>query len=148
MKRLVALAAAVSMLPLVAQAQTPDPQAVALRDCLVQNSTSVEEGMFRNMLIALLQQDGTIAQTYLIGIFAQIQTIGAASCGVTAETQAAPWAQNVPADYINAMLGRTVGNALQFLQTAAQENAAPAEPVAPAAPAFQIAPAPAPAPAP
>ncbi|MCW5717387.1 MAG: hypothetical protein KIS68_06115 [Bauldia sp.] len=138
MKRLVALAAAVSMLPLVALAQTPDPQAVALRDCLVANSTSVEEGMFRNMLIALLQEDGNIAQTYLIGIFAQIQTVGAASCGVTPEVQAAPWAANVPADYINTMLARTVGNALQFLQTAAQGDAAPTP--APAAPAFQIAP--------
>lgn len=138
MKRLVALAAAVSMLPLVAQAQAPDPQAAALRDCLVTNSTSVEEGMFRNMLIALLQEDANFAQTYLIAIFAQIQTVGAASCGVTAEVQAAPWAANVPADYINAMLARTVGNALQFLQNAAQENAAPAP--APAAPAFQIAP--------
>jgi len=137
MKRLVALAAAVSMLPLVAQAQTPDPQAIALRDCLVTNSTSVEEGMFRNMLIALLQEDANIAQTYLIGIFAQIQTVGAASCGVTAQVQAAPWAANVPADYINTMLARTVGQALQFLQNAAEADAAP---VAPAAPAFQIAP--------
>ncbi|MCC6735053.1 MAG: hypothetical protein IT534_02860 [Bauldia sp.] len=143
MKRLVALAAGVAMLPLVAHAQVPapDPQAVALRDCLVTNSTTVEEGMFRNMLIALLQQDGVVAQTYLIGIFAQIQTIGAASCGVTADVQAAPWASNVPADYINAMLGRTVSNALQFLQTAAQQDAAPAAPAGgAAAPAFQVAP--------
>ncbi|MGV8840825.1 MAG: hypothetical protein ACWA6X_11040 [Bauldia sp.] len=146
MKRLVALAAAVSMLPLAVHAQTPapDPQLIALRDCIVANSTGVEVGMARSLLAAALEDDADVTRTYLTALRAQIATIGGASCGATTETFAAPWAANIGTEYLFAMLNRAVGQGVQFIGGVIAADAAAAAAAAPAggagAPAFQIAP--------
>jgi hypothetical protein len=137
MRRLISLAAALVLLPAAANAQVTDAQrAAALGQCLLTNTTSVEQGMFRNMLVALFEEDAPVAQTYLIAIFAQIQSIATASCGAPADLQTVAWAQTVPQDYLNAMLSRAFSNALALLST-------PPEPAAPAAaepPPFVIVP--------
>lgn len=160
MRKLVAFATALALMPTLANAQASDAaRADALTQCLLTNTTDVEQGMVRNMLVALFEEDVPVAQTYLIGLFAQIQTIAVNSCNAPEDFRTAAWSQTVPQAYINTMLSQAFRDALALLATppdgaAAPAGAAPgaaAPPPAPAAPAAPPAPAPfdlAPAPAP
>ncbi len=147
MKKLAAMAAGLMFLPAAAFAQTPaDAQrAAALSACLLANTTSVEEGLVRNMLISLMEQDGNLGRTYLSAVFAQIRTIAGASCGAPAEAIQEAWAAAVPQEYINAMIGRVLRSALELL--AAPPTTTPA-PIPTPTPAPVPTPTPTPAPTP
>ncbi|MGD9740443.1 MAG: hypothetical protein AB7O56_01530 [Bauldia sp.] len=148
MRKLVALASALAMVPAVANAQASDAaRADALTQCLLTNTTTVEEGMVRNMLVALFEEDVPVAQTYLIGLFAQIQTLATGSCNAPEDFRTAAWSQTVPQAYINAMLSEAFRDALALLATPPEGGAAPAgaAPAPGAAPATPAPPPPAPA---
>jgi hypothetical protein len=119
--------------PVAAVAQQPDPQTNQLATCLVQNSTDLERGFVRNMLISALEQDTAPAGAYLRGVLAQVGTLATTACGAPADFAAQPWGAGVPTLYLNYMISLAIRDAITPLT--APPSDAPAGAPAPAAPA-------------
>jgi hypothetical protein len=147
MKRVGVALAAAAFWPATAQAQaqlTPadQQQMVALVNCLVANTTDLERGLVRNMLISALEQDTAPAGAYLRGILAQVGTLATTACGAPADFGAQPWGAGVPTRYVDLMINMALRDALTPL-TAPPADAPPAAPTpAPAAPPAVAPPAP------
>lgn len=143
MKKVGVLLAAVALWPAAAVAQQgADPQTTQLATCLVQNSTDLERGMVRNMLISALEQDTAPAGAYLRGVLAQVGTLATAACGAAADFATQPWGAGVPTLYLNYMISLAIRDAITPL-TAPPTDAPPAAPApAPVAPPAVAPPAP------
>lgn len=142
MKKFGVFLAAAALWPAVAAAQPVDPQTQQLAQCLVQNSTDLERGLVRNMLVGALEQDIAPAGAYLRGVLAQVGTLATSACGAAADFATQPWGAGVPTLYLNYMISLAIRDAMTAL-TAPPADAPAATPApTPAAPPAVAPPAP------
>ena len=119
MKRILAVLSLLVLIPVGAAAQDDADlqRADLVATCLVNAAGPEEAALFHNLLLSVVNQDATNAQTFVSAIVARTRDVAIAQCNQEETWFEATWAGTALGAYIQRMLAAEFTEGLTWLQT-------------------------------
>lgn len=116
MRRALAIAAIAVLVPFAAAAQIDQQRAELVGNCLITMAEVEEDVLFRNLFVAMIDEDVGTADTFRTAIVARARVVGIERCNQPETWFEEPWAGAALGYYLQNMLVSRFSEALQWIQ--------------------------------